>query len=737
MLPPKARGSLPVLTEREGDGGEGVAGCLDGMPHRGTPLWHRLDRFTAAMERSLVGGAAGNPLLESGAAANFCLALATVTGVLLLLWYVPSQQQAHASTVGMGGRTLAGFVRSLHRYASDAAMGFVLWHALRMLAQRRVSGPRWLAWVSGVAMAGILWSLGWTGYWLLWDRRGQRVAEASARLVDALHLVPEPLQRSFLVQGELRGLLFFLVFFFHMIVPLAIGLGLWFHLARLRRTRFWPSRRTRWWLLAVLGAVSLAVPADVGAAARLDRVAVEVPLDLWFLVPLPLIEAASMGWVLAGGVGLGVLLFGAPRWLRRRSLEAPAARVDPARCFACEQCIEDCPYGAISAVARSDGRPFPWTAEVDPVRCVRCGICVGSCSSGGVELPVAAQRLQSGRGPGQDGDVPRPGDARPGDGRDGFPGSEHDRLARIAAWGAETPGGVPVAFVCEEVLAGSIQVDAATGRVRGAALPGDWRLLCVPCAGWLRAGFLSRAFSSGMREARLIGCPRGQCRFREGNRWAADRLDGRRRPWLKRSQRMRVRWAEVAAGDREGLRAALEEGVEERRRGGGPVRRAAAGVGAVAALAWSGAAPVDPLPDSRPELVVTARLVGRLVERCRELSPRERAELPPHMRRTRRCERRRAAVRLRVTLDGRTLVRRRLEPSGLWRDGPSVALLRFRLAPGTHRIQVELDPSDEEPPGWPLRFERSERLRRGERLVVSYDGEHGFSVAGGGEDGKR
>src|SRR5687767_4499300 len=60
-----------------------------------------------------------NPLAQAGAAANAALSFAIVSGVALLAWYSPSLQFAYSSVAGMGGRSLGGWVRAVHRYSSD------------------------------------------------------------------------------------------------------------------------------------------------------------------------------------------------------------------------------------------------------------------------------------------------------------------------------------------------------------------------------------------------------------------------------------------------------------------------------------------------------------------------------------------------------------------------------------------------------------------------------------------
>jgi uncharacterized Fe-S center protein len=48
--------------------------------------------------------------------------------------------------------------------------------------------------------------------------------------------------------------------------------------------------------------------------------------------------------------------------------------------------MNDCPFDAISLVARTDGKAFPSQASVDPAKCVGCGVCNGSCDSAGIGL---------------------------------------------------------------------------------------------------------------------------------------------------------------------------------------------------------------------------------------------------------------------------------------------------------------------------------------------------------------
>lgn len=81
---------------------------------------------------------------------------------------------------------------------------------------------------------------------------------------------------------------------------------------------------------------------------------------------------------------------------------------------------------------------------------------------------------------------------------------------------------------------------------------------------------------------------------------------------------------------------------------------------------------------------------------CRRLSAAELAELPPNMRRPTSCERERLPLLVELVLDGELLYRANLPPTGIAKDGPSLAYERFAVAPGRHQLIVRLRDSHRE-----------------------------------------
>jgi ferredoxin len=614
-------------------------------------VFPRLDQLLARAIRPEL-----NPFIHAGGIANTALLVACATGIVLLVWYRTSVHTAYASVVAIDAAVLPHFLRSLHRYSSDVALLFALIHAAREATAGKLGRVRWLAWTTGLVVVFALWLVGFLGYWLVWDARGHALALGSARVLDRFPIFSEPLLRSFLADELLSSLLFFVVFFLHMLIPLAMGIGLWLHITRLSR----PAFLTRGWmtvaLIASMAVLSLVAPADLAAPAHMSKIPSGFAVDAWFLWPLLLGEQLGAGAAGALVLFATVALFSAP-WLLSRARPRPAV-VEPSRCTACERCYADCPYDAIRMVPRSDGRPYPSVALVDPSRCVGCGICAGSCDSAGIGL-------------------------------DWFDSLRERRALDERLAEALTRGPAPkVAFVCAEATASPAALAAAAS---------GYEVMSVPCAGWVHPLLAERGLRRGASEVTVVGCPPGQCHYREGSTWTHARLSGRREPAL-RTERTgdAVRSLDLYRHESASLPRALAAASSSKARAPhAPGRFVAGAAGLVLAvtlsgIAWGGTRLWYRAQDCEPALVVSLKAAGATKNACRPLTAEERKGLPIHMQGQTVCERGRADVRLRISIDGRMVLRKSYAPRVVWGYGNSVAIERLRVPAGDHRVRVEV-----------------------------------------------
>ncbi len=112
---------------------------------------------------------------------------------------------------------------------------------------------------------------------------------------------------------------------------------------------------------------------------------------------------------------------------------------------------------------------------------------------------------------------------------------------------------------------------------------------------------------------------------------------------------------------------------------------------------------------------------------CRQRTAEELAGLPPNMRAPEVCPRERSPVAFELDLDGKTVVRTVLPPSGLARDGAARLYQRFPVSAGEHRLRVRLKDNVLDT-GYTYTREGSVRLAPGQVLVIDFSAQRGGFV---------
>lgn len=670
----------------------------------------RFEAPLGRLERGLVAAdafiarwlpAESNPLAHPGQAANLALSVAIGSGVALLLWYSPSLQFAYPSVAAMGGGTFGGWVRAAHRYSSDLAMLLALIHAGRVLLARKFAGPRWLPWVSGVGLIALIWFIGWTGYWLVWDQPAQQVAVTSMGLLDALPIFGEPLSRLYVADRMAPSLLFFVVFFLHMLLPLGIAVGLAVHLMRISRAKLFPNWHITVSLSLGLAGAALFFPAPLDAPAEMAWKAPAFTVDAWYLTPLALALRFQHAGLWVALFGTTAVAAAVPWLLRRRRAGVYQAVVEISRCHACTQCAQDCPFDAITMVARTDGKPFRSQAFVDPSRCVGCGVCAGSCDSEGIVLPWF---------------------------------NTHPEESRIEAEiMRERANSGPA---CVAFIAGDIDRGGRFFATRWRDWLPHYQIHVVPTASWVRPKFIEHLLSRGVPGVLIVRDARVEAAARDGNRWVLARLAGERKPHYRRERAGgSAAWQVVnfdPARPEELSRAAnrLRSGATRdpspppRQRVFGAmiaVTILTLGIGA-AVIVPSRLSVANPAP-SGPEFVFSFKALGDYVPSGAVDSAAE-AQKPVHMRGRATTKPHRAPVVVRLTIDGVT-EERSYAAKGISHDGPALDQWRRSLSPGAHEIAVEIITG---PAGQPLRWAGAVEARPRRIHVVTFEPDAGFRV---------
>lgn len=106
-----------------------------------------------------------------GGISFFLFLMLTVTGVLLMFYYVPSTTTAYQNMKDLESSVTFGmFLRNIHRYGAHAMVIAVFLHMGRVFYTGAYKPPREFNWTIGVVLLATTFLLSFTGYLLPWDQ---------------------------------------------------------------------------------------------------------------------------------------------------------------------------------------------------------------------------------------------------------------------------------------------------------------------------------------------------------------------------------------------------------------------------------------------------------------------------------------------------------------------------------------------------------------------------------------
>lgn len=453
-----------------------------------------------------------NPLHQTGTIAAALLGVLIITGLYLLIFYrvgSPYESVQRLQENLFFGR----WVRSLHRFATDAMIVAVVVHAWRMFAQSRSWGPRALAWSSGISLLVLTLISGWTGYVMVWDSFGHELAVNGARFFDALPVLSEPTRRIFAGDQNIPEAFFFLNLFLHVALPLGAAAGLWVHVWKVARPTLLPPRPLLYTIVGALFVLAVFYPTPLAPKASLFSVPDKVPADIFFAFWFPWANALSPWMAWAGAAVTFAIIFFVPLFVRRERTEQwVPSWVDERYCTGCNQCPQDCPWEAITMIPRTNRTSelqSELVANVNPALCVSCGICSASCPPMGV-------------------------------GPAGRTGRDQVVEIRNSYRGVDPKTVRPVAFMCEYAAPAHKQALEERGA----------EVRPVPCAGNLHTSAIELTLRAGAPGVMVYTCAPRDCRGREGPKWLHERMYNDREAELQaRVDRNRVRTAVMTPGN--------------------------------------------------------------------------------------------------------------------------------------------------------------------------------------------
>jgi len=362
-----------------------------------------LQKATLWLERGLnnVFSQRYNPFYYHGALPNFFIWALFISGLILFAYYQPTLANAYASIHYITFELPFGnLFRSVHRYASDGMMIFVILHLFRVWFTDRYREYRILPWITGVVLLAIIFMIGLTGYLLIWDQQAVTLANITFNLLKRIPLAGDAVS-GFLMAGQVMSDYTLTRFMFlHLGLPLFMMFMLWMHYLRITRPVSEPPLPLVLMMASGLFLTSAAMPVTLdllpqglnAAAAPVltgpGSVSPQVYFDMLYAWP-QLMAAQGVSpmvvLLLVLAVPLGLLVV---PYIQKKAFRGQYAQVTRENCTGCSLCYNDCPYEAITMVDRgNDGTRYKRLAVVDAGRCANCGLCVGACAFKAIEIP--------------------------------------------------------------------------------------------------------------------------------------------------------------------------------------------------------------------------------------------------------------------------------------------------------------------------------------------------------------
>ena len=101
----------------------------------------------------------------------FAFFVELITGVILMVFYIPSQDQAYQSMIKIITEVPFGqLMRDIHRVGAEVMVLAVGLHMLRVYLTGSYKHPRQFTWVTGIVLLVLTLALSYSGYLLPWDQ---------------------------------------------------------------------------------------------------------------------------------------------------------------------------------------------------------------------------------------------------------------------------------------------------------------------------------------------------------------------------------------------------------------------------------------------------------------------------------------------------------------------------------------------------------------------------------------
>jgi len=137
-----------------------------------------------------------------GGMALFLFVVQVTTGILLLLYYRPSAENAFESVQFIITEVKFGWlIRSIHSWSANLMIATLFIHMFSVFFLRAYHKPREITWVSGAVLLFIVICFGFSGYLLPWNKLAFFATKVGTEIAGVVPIVGHPVLR-FLRGGD-------------------------------------------------------------------------------------------------------------------------------------------------------------------------------------------------------------------------------------------------------------------------------------------------------------------------------------------------------------------------------------------------------------------------------------------------------------------------------------------------------------------------------------------------------
>lgn len=161
----------------------------------------------------------------------------TVTGILLMFYYIPHTARAYQDIKDLHSVVSFGMImRNMHRWAAHAMVAVVFLHMCRVFYTASYREPREINWVIGIILLICTFMLSLTGYLLPWDQLAYWAITIVSRIIASAPLIGEAMKYVVLggtVVGQNALIRFYVLH--DVVLPLIVALLIVVHFWRIRK----------------------------------------------------------------------------------------------------------------------------------------------------------------------------------------------------------------------------------------------------------------------------------------------------------------------------------------------------------------------------------------------------------------------------------------------------------------------------------------------------------------------